>query len=185
MSRQPRRARAHGFTLIEILIVVAIIGVIVAILIPNLLDSLQKAKQRRTVNDVRAVGSAWFSWVTDQLSAASAGSSAQTFDWDDTWDEDLTAEELHEILRRGDMNYIVAVPDKDGWGGTYEYAWSGNAALVPTFGLRSLGKDQAVGPTPNPYPLGAFVTSNYDEDIVWVDGNFIRFPAGAEIVGNR
>ena len=49
-----RRRGQKGFTLIELLIVVAIIGIIAAILIPNLLDALQKAKQKRTVGDIRA-----------------------------------------------------------------------------------------------------------------------------------
>ena len=68
-----RRRGQKGFTLIELLIVVAIIGIIAAILIPNLLDALQKAKQKRTVGDIRAVGGAWFSWLTDQVGAAAAG----------------------------------------------------------------------------------------------------------------
>jgi general secretion pathway protein G len=167
--------------LIEILLVVVIIGIIGVIIIPNLMDSLQKAKQRRTVNDVRAVGTAWFSWVTDQLSAAAAGSSAQTFDLDRLGTE-ISPEDLMEILRRGGMNYIVTVPINDGWGGDYDYLWTGNPADTPTFGLRSKGRDRAVGPTTNPYPLGPFPTTAYDEDIVWVDGNFIRFPAGVQSI---
>ena len=47
------RNRQKGFTLIELLIVVAIIGIIAALLIPNFLDALQKAKQKRTVADMR------------------------------------------------------------------------------------------------------------------------------------
>src|SRR5258705_8114200 len=67
------RNRQKGFTLIELLIVVAIIGIIAALLIPNFLDALQKAKQKRTVADMRNIGTAMFSWLTDQVGAASAG----------------------------------------------------------------------------------------------------------------
>src|SRR5215831_13836410 len=70
------RNRQKGFTLIELLIVVAIIGIIAALLIPNFLDALQKAKQKRTVADVRNTGTAMFSWLTDQVGAAAAGAAA-------------------------------------------------------------------------------------------------------------
>src|SRR5437588_9881670 len=75
-----RLKRQKGFTLIELLIVVAIIGIIAALLIPNFLDALQKAKQKRTVADVRNCGTAMFSWLTDQVGAAAAGASATQVD---------------------------------------------------------------------------------------------------------
>ncbi|HEY2737027.1 MAG TPA: prepilin-type N-terminal cleavage/methylation domain-containing protein, partial [Thermoanaerobaculia bacterium] len=55
------KTNQKGFTLIELLIVIAIIGLIAAMLIPNLLDAMQKAKQKRTIADIRITGTAMFS----------------------------------------------------------------------------------------------------------------------------
>jgi len=60
------RKAARGFTLVELLIVVAIIGLVAAIAIPNLLNSVDKAKQKRTMSDIRAIGSAVESYAIDQ-----------------------------------------------------------------------------------------------------------------------
>src|ERR1700742_2677666 len=107
------RNRQKGFTLIELLIVVAIIGIIAALLIPNFLDALQKAKQKRTVADARNTGTAMFSWLTDQVGAAAAGAPANEVDLSATnYGASKTGGILTTLLV---PQYLQSVPEKDGW----------------------------------------------------------------------
>ena len=178
MFKMIQRARSQkGFTLIELLIVVAIIGIIAAILIPNLLDALQKAKQKRTVGDIRSVGTAWFSWLTDQVGAASAGANQYSFSFTGS---DMDGDGLLSTLySSASMFYIQKVPNNDGWGNAYHYA----AALTPledkVMGIRSQGRDGDFATST--YTMGPFVATNYGQDIVWADGFFVRYPAGAQV----
>src|ERR1700759_1491935 len=109
MLNRPRN-RQKGFTLIELLIVVAIIGIIAALLIPNFLDALQKAKQKRTVADMRNIGTARFSWLTDQVGAPAAGASATEVDLSKYTASDATT--VSSVLV---PQYVQSVPQKDGW----------------------------------------------------------------------
>jgi prepilin-type N-terminal cleavage/methylation domain-containing protein len=188
MRLAKRRVGQRGFTLIELLIVVAIIGIIAAILIPNLLDALQKAKQKATVGDIRNIGTAWMSWVTDQMSAAAAGQAAQTFDWD-TFGSTITHDELSNLLEvPSDPNffYIQELPENDGWGNPFEYRGTFDPTDATTFtqllqsvrvvAIRSLGRDGAeLGVA---YTPGTFIGTDYNQDIVWSDGYFVRAPGG-------
>ncbi len=160
---------------------VAILGIIAVLVLPNLLDSMQKVKQKRTVADIRDVGTSWYSWLTDQISAASTGST-NTYDFSQL-DVPLTADELLATLYVSpDFFYIQKIGPTDGWGHDFDFAWSGSVLSAQVLGIRSFGRDDAEGPdATNPYAVGPFDVTAYDEDIVWADGLFIRYPAGASV----
>src|SRR5260221_7485754 len=84
------------FTLIELLIVVAIIGIIAAIAIPNLLNAIDRGKQKRTMADMRSIGTGIEAYAVDNNVYPVAATSAAL---------KLLVEPI----------YIKSMPTADGW----------------------------------------------------------------------
>jgi prepilin-type N-terminal cleavage/methylation domain-containing protein len=162
--------RQKGFTLIELLIVVAIIGIIAALLIPNFLDALQKAKQKRTVADERNMGTAMFSWITDQVGAAAAGAASTTYNFASV--PSVSYDAIRSTLT---PRYVQEVPALDGWKHTFEYALNiADPLAEKVAAIRSRGRN-ATAETDD-YVVTAFNPTDYDQDIVWADGFFVQWP---------
>ena len=131
--------------------------------------------QKRTLADIRNTGTAMFSWLTDQVSAAAAGQSQS--ETPSTRVELkhyplISHEELEKILV---PQYMQRVPEKDGWGHPYEYYLSAADPLAPqVMGIRSPGRDGEFSAAS--YTVGPFDPGDFDEDIVWNDGFFVRWP---------
>lgn len=167
-----RRGSERGFTLIELLIVVTIIGIIASLLIPNLLDTLQKAKQKRTMAEARTTGTAMMAWLTDVSAAAAAGQSS-TVDLGEY--QSISFTDLQNVLV---PRYLQEISPLDGWKNPFDFyldvASAGSALRV--MAVRSGGADGLFQGTE--YQVTSFTPTDYDQDIVWTDGFFIRWPAG-------
>jgi type II secretion system protein G len=165
------RRNNKGFTLIELLIVVAIIGIIVAIAIPNLLNAISRAKQKRTMGDMRSSGTAAEAYAVDfNHYPAAAGftlPSGLTYPGDKTFGAQGSGFNLQVT-----PTYIRVLPLVDGWNSFFRYS---SGTKNQDYIITSFGKDGTVDTAPT-----YSETTNFNNDICFVDGQFVQYPAGAQ-----
>ncbi len=150
------RNKEKGFTLIELLIVVAIIGIIAAIAIPNLLNAIDRGKQKRTMSDLRSVGTAVESYAVDinfYPRGLALGSIAGG------------------VENHIEPVYIRVSPLLDGWNNAAQFE---SDALGSEYTVLSVAKDATQG-TNTGGPTGDF-----DCDIVFQNGGFFQWPEGQQ-----
>ena len=151
-----RRGRSSaGFTLIELLVVVAIIAIVAAIAIMNYLGSVERARQKRTMADIRSIAHAWETSNSESGHYAAAGFSFPSV---------TTYEKLTTTLV---PTYMRNIPRTDGWGRPLQFGAEGKV-----YGIRSAGRDGVYDS--DTYEQGA--GANPDCDIVYSNGNFVRYP---------
>jgi len=145
---------SRGFTLIELLIAATIIGLIVAIAIPNLLNAIQRARQSRTLADANAIGKGLSMYQQDHILYPIAAT-----------DTDV------ETIRSNLTLYFRSFNPRDGWKSPFLYT----ATDGKHYTLISYGRDRAASEPYTPGPTGHF-----DDDLVITDGMFLQYPEGSQ-----
>ena len=151
--------KRKGFTLIELLIVIAIIGIVAAIAIPNLITALQKGKQKATMGDMKSIGTAIESYITDLYMAPVAAGSVIS--------------DLRVYLQ---PFYIKILPVLDGWGGEFRYVSQGVGDNQDLYSVFSYGRNQSFDGTGGPSPYIITSIPGFTNDICFSNGTYTYAP---------
>lgn len=130
---QTRRRRQSGFTLIEVMVVVAILAILAAVIVPRVMDEPAKARTAKVKQDLRAIESALDLYKLDNYRYP-------------TTDQGLEAlvnppSSGPEPKNYKDGGYLRKLPE-DPWGNPYQYLHPGEHGELDVY---SLGADGAPG----------------------------------------
>lgn len=156
-------SRRRGFSILELLITLAVIGILAMIAIWNYYSAITRAKQKRTMADIRSIAAAWEDRAGELRAYTAAGAPFT-----------LPAAQLSAGAVSGLLvpTYIRQMPKLDGWDRPYQF-FVDTPAGAQAYAIRSAGKD---GVFENSYQQG--IVQRADCDIVYSGGVFIQYPEG-------
>jgi len=132
-SRRPGARRARGFTLIEIMVVVIIIGLLAAVIVPTVLGKVDEARVAKAKQDIQSLEAALSMYYLDNSKYP-------------TSEQGLTAlvqQPTDPSIKHWKPGGYLERVSKDPWGNPYLYGFPGTHGKA--YDLFTLGADGQPG----------------------------------------
>jgi general secretion pathway protein G len=133
MSEVTMHRRQSGFTLIEIMVVVVILAVLGALVVPKILENVDKARVTRAQSDIRAIQTALDLYRLDNFKYPTTEQGLQAL---------VTQPTDPSITNYRSGGYLSSLP-KDPWNNQYQYLSPG--ANGRDYDIISYGRDGKPG----------------------------------------
>ncbi|HJS22212.1 MAG TPA: type II secretion system major pseudopilin GspG [Steroidobacteraceae bacterium] len=127
------RARAAGFTLIEIMVVVVILGILAALVLPNVMGRIGQAQTTKVKADIQGYETALSLFKLDNFKYPST----------DQGLEALVKPPADPSIRNWKEGGYIRSLKKDPWGNNYQYVYPGTHGTE--YDLFTLGADAQPG----------------------------------------
>ncbi|MDY6943027.1 MAG: type II secretion system major pseudopilin GspG [Pseudomonadota bacterium] len=128
-----RNKRERGFTLIEIMVVVVILGILAAVIVPNIMDRPDVARITKAKQDVRAIETALNLYRLDNFRYPTTDQGVEAL---------VTKPNISPVPSNYKAGGYLGRLPKDPWGNDYIYLSPG---VHGEFDLSSLGADGRLG----------------------------------------
>lgn len=137
MIQLQRVTSSKGFTLIEIMVVVVILGILAAVIVPRLTSQPDEARKVKAKQDIRALEAALQLYKLDNFYYPSTQQGLEA----------LVQKPSGDPPARNwkDGGYVARLP-KDPWGYPYQYLYPGTKGEYDLFSMGADGKPGGDGP---------------------------------------
>jgi type II secretory pathway pseudopilin PulG len=142
-----------------LLLVFLVVAILAAVAIPNILMAMDRSKQKRTMADMRSIGTALKEYAADR----------KVYPQPEALERSLVP------------TYARVLPLMDGWGRPMRYECRSvmNDGRCDLYAIGSAGKDGVFErESLSDYEPGAI--TNFNRDIIFADGNFVQYPRGVQ-----